>query len=142
MCSQSRDTTTSDDKFPGRIPKPAITNDDAYQQACGLASQVNSLSLKIADVGQQLVTLQSSLSVLTPCISSTSGGSLSPSVATAAKESLSNIISKPSPPSYAAKVPSDVSNAVKRAVAETFSKQRKADRDSAHVAVHGMPEKR
>ena len=94
----------------------------------------------MADVGQQLATLQSSLSALTPSISFTSSGSLFSSVTVAAKESLSNITSKPSPLSYAAIVSCGESNAVKRAVVKTFSKQSRADRDSATVAVHGMPE--
>ncbi len=130
-CVEAKKSGFSDRVFPvdalGSVDMPKLHNDIASLQSSYLI-----LSDSISHISSQLADLKNSLQ---PTI--VGQPSMEKDSQPAAAGSATN---RPKPPSYAAIVSNDVSMAVKQAVAETFSKQRKVERINATIAVHGLPE--
>ena len=137
MCSQSRDSTTSVGNFPGRIPKPVITNVNISRSAD--QAIIQEVRDDIADLAKRFDSFQHDLHTafsskdLTDAALSTLGSVNSVSTTTHASSGV-----KPGP--YAAAISSNILDIVKCVVATSIRENKAVERGRASVAIHNLNE--
>ena len=118
----------------GALPS---TNSDVLQRCIDLTTEVKNLSSKVVEMGQQMSSIQSTLTAFT----------VDNFVSSSMDSNSSNGNSIPMPAmqltgskSYAQVLSQDLSKAVEAAVSETLTSQRHSERASLSVVIYGLPE--